>query len=164
MSKNLLVLKKPLLKRRKFLSGAAAAGTLATIDSVAGPVRAMAIDLSPAQTAEASVATAQRGRAGANLGNVCVEDFTDLVGQTFRLRQQGGSVTRTRLIEATASAHPGAPRGRAQQFSLVFDVPAGLERVQGDYRINHPRVGNLDVFMVPVDLPSKHNRLQALFA
>lgn len=161
--KNQLVLNKGLLKRRKFISSTAAAGTLVTLGTAVGPLQAVAKELESSGL-DLGVRSSSPSYTGTDLSKICVDQFADLVGQSFRLRPAGGAVTRAKLIEVTASQLPRSPRNPQPQFSLVFDVPPGLERAQGHYRIRHPRVGTLELFMVPVDLPSKHSRLEAVFA
>jgi hypothetical protein len=34
---------------------------------------------------------------------------------------------------------------------------------QGQYSISHPRIGTMDLFMVPVDLPEAKVKLEAVF-
>lgn len=161
--KKQLVLSKRLLKRRKFMSSTAAAGTLVTLGATAGPLQAFAKELE-ASASGISLTAATRRYAGTDLSKVCPQQFADLIGQSFRLRPQSGGSTRAKLIEVTVSHLTRGPRSHEPQFSLVFDIPRRLERRQGHYRIRHPRAGTLEVFMVPVDLPSRHSRLEAVFA
>lgn len=151
------------LRRRKFVSKTAAAGALVTLGTVTGPLGAAAkhLTVSPEHNGRAKPSVRYRG---ADLRKISVEHFADLIGQNFRLRPEAGATTRARLIEVNASPRMRGAKLQRQPFSLVFDVPQGLERVQGHYRIRHPRVGTLDVLMVPVDLPSRHSRLEAVFA
>lgn len=141
-------------KRRDFLSGVAGAGSLFLLGAAAGPVHAAGWVIAGADPV--------RKRPRVRVDNATVEDFSDVLGETFRLRQEDGCRAGAKLIEATALDTSGETR-RRRQFSIVFDVPDRLALVQGQYRISHPRVGDMELFMVPVDLPARHNRLQAVF-
>jgi hypothetical protein len=77
---------------------------------------------------------------------------------------EDGTKVRARLIETNSAAVRRAPRFRREYFSIILDVPRDVALVQGRYRLSHPQIGSMDLFMVPVDLPTKHNRLEAIFA
>ncbi len=146
---------KQTLKRREFLIPMIAVGTGVLLHAIAGPIHVVA------QTVAGKEPLG--GGRPVRLNTTTLEDFSDLVGQTFRLRQQHGSMVNTRLIEATRLTAKGKKR-RRQPFSLVFDVPDGIELTQGQYGIRHRRLGALELFMVPVDLPARYNRLEAIVA
>lgn len=148
---------KKLLKRRNFLSRTAAVGGMAIVGASAGPARAAR------SLAQDSPGANPQSR-GLWQGNATVEDFSGLVGERFNMRTEEGRASRITLIEASAPQVRRALRFRREQFSLVFDVPAEIELVQGSYRVSHPHIGTMDLFMVPVDLPGKFNRLEAIFA
>ena len=97
-------------------------------------------------------------------GNATVNDFSSLVGQRFGLRTEDGVSSYATLIEASSPKTRQALRFRREHFSIVFDIPGNVELVQGSYRVSHPQIGTMDLFMVPVDLPAVHNRLEAIFA
>jgi len=148
---------KRLHRRRNFLSKSAAVGGIAMLGASAGPVQAArALDkFSPVRS--------PGGNSFISNGNARVDDFSGLLGESFSLLTEDGTATRAKLIEAITPKTRRAPRFRREHFSVVFDVPADVELVQGHYRISHPRLGTLDLFMVPVDLPQKFNRLEAVF-
>jgi hypothetical protein len=99
----------------------------------------------------------------ARLDHLDFDDFSPLRGQAFRLQSKSGLVGHTAwLIEAERLAIPGRRSGRAP-FSLVFDVPNRRGLLQGTYVITHPRLGVVELFLVAVDRPDDHGRLQAIF-
>jgi hypothetical protein len=77
--------------------------------------------------------------------------FTRHVGDVFRLAVGETTTIEARLIEATPSSAASAspPIGRRVPFSLVFRG-AGSPLPQRIYRLEHPELGALDVFLVPI--------------
>lgn len=158
MSKALKPSNKKFQKRRSFLSRTAAVGGMAMLGASVGPVQAaktLTRDSSPGASLD-NKAIWQ--------GNATVNDFSGLVGKRFRLRTEDGIESHAKLIETNSPKTRRAPRFRREHFSIVFDVPGSVELVHGHYRISHPQIGSMDLFMVPVDLPEKFNRLEAVFA
>lgn len=135
--------------RRSFLARSAAVGGMVILGASAGPVQA--------------AKKLTRDKKVIRVGNVTVNDFSGLLGKRFKLRMEDGTNSRAKLIEANTPRTRRAPRFRREYFSIVFDVPRGVDLVQGRYRIKHPKIGSMDLFMVPVDLPGKFNRLEAVF-
>ena len=157
MLKALKSTNKKLLKRRNFLSRTAAVGGMVIVGASVGPVQAaktLTRDSSPGTTPENQAIWP---------GNATVNDFSSLLGKRFRLRTEDGTKSHAKLIEASSPKTRRALRFRREQYSIVFDVPDSVELVQGRYRISHPQIGSMDLFMVPVDLPEKFNRLEAVF-
>lgn len=148
---------KKFMKRRNFLSRTAAVGGMTVLGASIGPVQA-----AKSLTRKDSTGASAPDKA-IWVGNVTVNDFSRLVGKRFRLRGEDGNTTHAKLIEASAATPRRALRFRREHYSIVFDVPANVKLVQGRYRISHPQIGSMELFMVPVDLPEKHNRLEAVF-
>ena len=147
---------KKLQRRRNFLSRSAAVGGMAILGVSVGPVqaaKALTIDSPGASPDNKAIWP----------GNATVNDFSKLLGKRFRLRTEDGATSYAKLIEANSPKTRRALRFRREHYSIVFDVPNSIELVQGQYRISHPQIGSMDLFMVPVDLPEKHNRLEAVF-
>jgi hypothetical protein len=140
------------LKRRHFLSNTVALGGVALLSTSTGAAYAVGT------TTESNDAFRKL-----QPNNATVNDFTDLVGQKFSLQVEGGLSVRAKLIEANSPQTRHALRFRRAHFSIVFDVPVGQELIQGQYQLSHPRIGSMDLFMSPVDLPEKYNRLEAVF-
>ena len=82
-----------------------------------------------------------------------ITTFAERVGDVFRLAIDEKTTVDARLIAATPSALAAAsppPNGRRTPFSLVFRGPAGGALPQRIYRLEHPELGSLDVFLVPI--------------
>ena len=148
--------KKTILKRRDFLSRTASVGGMVLLSASVAPVHAL-------ETATNSLSPVRACKT-VRPGNATVKDFSALVGQRFRLQAEGGTIVRAKLIESNAPKTHRGLRFRREPFSIIFDVPDGLELVQGRYRLSHPQITSIELFMVPVDLPAKHNRLEAIFS
>ena len=147
---------KKLQRRRNFLSRTAAVGGIAILGASAGPVQA-------AKTLTRDSPGASSENKAIWIGNATVNDFSRLLGKRFRLRTEDGTTSYAKLIEANPPKTRRALRFRREHYSVVFDVPDRVELAQGQYRISHPKIGSMDLFMVPVDLPEKYNRLEAVF-
>ena len=80
-----------------------------------------------------------------------LEDFTSLLGRTFRLGGESGEVTTARLVEA--AGHGPAPKaGFRRPFALLFELPGGGRLPQGVYRVSVAGVGVVPMLLVPVDM------------
>ena len=97
------------------------------------------------------------------------DDFAPLVGTTLRMESPGGSPVELVLVEATEEgpARAGAPSGLPPRapFSLLFlgpKVPVFSQRI---YPVEHPTLGWLELFLVPIGPdPSGGIRYQAIFS
>ena len=79
--------------------------------------------------------------------------FARHVGDVFRIAVDETTTIEARLIEATPSSAALAsppPNGRRAPFSLVFRGPGSPPLPQRIYRLEHPELGALDVFLVPI--------------
>ena len=157
MLKNQPLPEKTVIKRRDFLSRTAKLGGMLVLCAPSVPVNAAG------KTIDALL-NPVHGQTPIRPNDVTVEDFSELVGQRFHLRSEEGMVAHAELIETHSPQIRRALRFRREHFSVVFDVPDGSELFQGRYNLSHPRIGTMELFMVPVDLPVKHRRLEAVFS
>jgi hypothetical protein len=91
-------------------------------------------------------------------------DFVGHVGEEFELADIGLVLT---LAEATESSEPGAsdPEGRTRnQFSLVFTGPLAPAMEQSTVSLEHPDLGELHLFLVPLGPRGDAMRYEAAFA
>jgi len=93
--------------------------------------------------------------------------FTPLLGERFVLRSgeadEAGAAHPTALIEARA-LEAGIPRGLSRQpFSLTFEGPAAPVLPQCIYRLEHPALEPLDLFLVPIGQSPGGVRYEAVF-
>jgi hypothetical protein len=95
------------------------------------------------------------------------DDFADRVGEEFRLRLPDSRDVTLVLTEATEGSAPGgtSPDGATrQQFSLMFRVPSGDQLSQGTWQLEHAEMGELALFLVPVQPDTEGPRYEAAFA
>jgi Domain of unknown function (DUF6916) len=83
------------------------------------------------------------------------ESFAPHVGSEFRLPVDGGAPVALTLIEAT-SLGPGRAGGTGRApFSVVFRGPRTPVLPQRIHRLEHDRLGALEMFIVPIG-PDAH--------
>jgi hypothetical protein len=81
------------------------------------------------------------------LDRLSLEDFLPLVGTDVEVTAFGRK-TQLRVREAAAIKSP-SPRA-SMPFHLVLVAPSTWRLPQGLYRIAHPRLGELELFTVPI--------------
>lgn len=89
--------------------------------------------------------------------------FEELVGTCFRIELGEGGVLELELSEVQRhEAHPGP---RAEPFSALFHSPAEAKRYlpQRIYRLEHEKLGALELFLVPLGPDAKGMRYEAVF-
>ena len=91
-----------------------------------------------------------------DLETLTVEDFAPLEGDGFRLAPADAPAFDVTLVEVRAITRE--PGGRAP-FSLVFQGGPTPPLPQRIHRVEHPDLGALDVFLVPVGA----DRYEAVF-
>jgi hypothetical protein len=96
------------------------------------------------------------------LDQVTADTFKPCVGDVFQLHLSESERVPVRLI--AADELPGSHASGRTPFSLLFRTPGGLWTPQGTYRVEHGRIGALDVFLVPVTPDADGPRLEAVFA
>jgi hypothetical protein len=98
----------------------------------------------------------------ADLASLTADDFAAHSGSRYLLRFAGGAEPISlELVEITAGG-PGPRRG-GRPFSLVFRGPRSPSLPQAQYRLEHPAMGELDVFLVPIALDPQGLSYEAVF-
>ena len=143
-------------RRRDFLSRTAAVEGMAILGASVGLVQATKT------LTKDSPGTSPKNKA-IWPGNATANDFSRLTDKRFRLRSEDRTTSYATLVEANSIKIRHALRFRREHFSIVFDIPGSVELVQGRYRISHPQIGSRGLFMAPIELPEKYNRLEAVF-
>jgi hypothetical protein len=91
-----------------------------------------------------------------------VETFQALLHDGFRLRPGDGSALTLRLTEATSAGGGSATATRAP-FSILFQGPAQPVLVQRIYLLDHPALGEFELFLVPLAADGGGTTYQAVF-
>jgi hypothetical protein len=77
------------------------------------------------------------------------EDFTDKVGDTFAISEEGVPALALTLKEANALNPAWGLEGVRPPFSLKFLAADPQVLPQRLYRLQHPRLGEVAIFLVP---------------
>jgi hypothetical protein len=94
-----------------------------------------------------------------DLAALRIDDFTPHLDATFDMQTAGGVVALK-----LAKVDPAGDSGRAGgAFSLIFVAPKGPWLPQGVYPVQHPTLGTLEIFLVPIGPASGGNGHQAVF-
>lgn len=94
------------------------------------------------------------------LASLTREDFASRIGEVFALRGEDGELS-LRLTEAKPlAARAGAGR---EPFALLFQGPVAPRLAQGIQPLEHPQLGRLEIFLVPVGADEEGARYEAVF-
>lgn len=88
--------------------------------------------------------------------------FQPLVGQTFGVDITGESSLQLTLTEANLGPWQ-PPEGSPSAFELIFQGPTDPSLPQATYRLTHPELDPLDIFIVPIGKSGKVTTYQAVF-
>src|SRR5208337_1671335 len=87
------------------------------------------------------------------LDQLTVTDFVAHVNTSFRVLLESGDVLDLELIEAKTigeNPRPVSPGIRQHAFSLIFRGPRDRLLPQRIYPVEHPALGVLEIFLVPL--------------
>lgn len=90
------------------------------------------------------------------------EDFADKVGETFSINEPDMPAIPLSLTEAQALKPSGLP-GVRPPFSLLFVARETRVLPQRLYRLEHGKLGDMTIFLVPVGKDEQGVRYQAVF-
>ena len=93
-------------------------------------------------------------------GDLAAGDFEALVGDEFVLTIEAGELTLT-LSSVRRSGRGGDGR---EPFAVLFNGPAEPVLAQATRRLAHPRLGELEIFLVPVGRDEAGCAYEAVFA
>jgi len=78
------------------------------------------------------------------------DSFQEHVGSRFRLQIEGQEPLELELFEISRYEDNPDYAARKQPFSLLFLGPARPILPQGIYPVEHPGVGRMEIFLVPI--------------
>ena len=96
------------------------------------------------------------------LEKLTASDFSPLLEQKFQIKLAGNTTLVVQLTEVTISKNIDERNGR-QSFSIVFRGPRDLEMTQGMYPVSHEKLGEFNLFMVPIGPDEKGLCYEAVF-
>lgn len=94
-----------------------------------------------------------------DLAGLRIGDFAPHLGAVFEMPSAGGAVS-LKLSQVTPAGESGRDGGA---FSLLFIAPKGPWLQQAIYPLEHPALGTMEVFLVPIGPLSDGNGYQAIF-
>jgi hypothetical protein len=97
--------------------------------------------------------------ATADLGALRIDDFTPHLDAIFD-GQTAAAVVPLKLVKVDPAGASGRAGGA---FSLIFVAPKGPWLPQAVYPVQHPTLGTLEIFLVPVGPAQGGNGYQAIF-
>lgn len=98
------------------------------------------------------------------LESLSLERFEPHVGSTFVLDPDGDRVELTLVEASSTDPHETAPDGPGRRaFSLLFRGPSGLVVEQQIWTLDHPQLGRLGLFLVPMQPDAEGSYLEAVF-
>jgi hypothetical protein len=92
-----------------------------------------------------------------------VSVFVGLKNSTFLMRLPDGSTDELQLVEVDDLGHRDTPVGALSNYVLRFLARTQAVRPQAIYRLEHPALGAMDVFLVPVGRGAEGVRYEAVF-
>jgi hypothetical protein len=95
----------------------------------------------------------------ADLAALKIDDFTPHLDAVFQMQAAGEAVP-LKLMKADPAGNSGRAGGA---FSLIFVAPKGPFLPQAIYPVTHPKLGVMEIFLVPVGPMQGGNGYQAIF-
>ncbi len=99
------------------------------------------------------------------LDELTIADFSEHVGQVFRVEIAGAGPISLELASVTGVSPSSSPNPkRRQPFSLLFlGPPSDHYLPQHTYRLEHAQIGALDIFLVPIGPLDQRMQYEAIF-
>jgi hypothetical protein len=95
-------------------------------------------------------------------GEFALDSFRGHVDEPFRLVAGQDLQLALRLVEAESLGEPHSP-GFRPPFSLIFSGPREPIVPQGTYPLHHETLGELELFLVPLQPDAAGARYQSIF-
>ncbi len=100
------------------------------------------------------------------LATIALADFADRLGEKFQLQAGPGAAVEVTLASASSlgfNPRAGGAKADRESFSVMLHAPKTWKLPQGTYRLVHPDLGALDLFLVPLGPDEQAMRLEAIF-
>jgi hypothetical protein len=94
------------------------------------------------------------------LDKVRCEEFGDCLNENFTVAAQSSG-----FILKLSEVRPLGPRSGTDRepFSVTFLGPGGLRLPQAIYKLNHPRLGEMEIFLVQIAADRDSSSFEAVF-
>ena len=87
------------------------------------------------------------------------DSFAEVIGSSFKLRSENGIMADLTLIEVSELR----TRFPLTSFSTIFLAPESYRLEQGLYYLGHEKLGDMQLFLVPVGAENGQLQLEAVF-
>ena len=99
-----------------------------------------------------------------SLGELALSHFVPYLGTAFSCQEDGAAGAVLVLESASSLLRSGGKVFGREPFSLVFTGPRDVCLAQGVYALQHPELGPLEIFLVPVGSDATSRRYEAIFS
>ena|SRR5437762_1311066 len=92
--------------------------------------------------------------------------FSECLGTKFRIHPESGHALEVELIQALplpSQSARGQQQGKREPFCLVFRGPEECLLPQKIYKMEHAKLGTLELFLVPIGPDQEGQRFEAIF-
>jgi hypothetical protein len=96
-----------------------------------------------------------------DLATVTCGEFVAFLDQDFEIVFSDGTLP-VKLIEVKKWG-PDQPPNIRQPFALMFRLERALRLPQGIYKMRHPQLGEMEIFLVQVGADANSSTLEAVF-
>lgn len=97
------------------------------------------------------------------LERLTIQEFASHQNEDFVLDlENAGQTLKIKLIEVSEIGTP-KPQEKRRAFSLVFLGSSDRPLIQKIYHLSHPKMGDLDIFLVPIGPNQKGLQYEAVF-
>ena len=90
-------------------------------------------------------------------------DFAKHVNTNFRIELESLPSVELKLIAVTPRASEPHEQAGMERFSVLFSGPGDVFVPQQTYRVTHPEMGELEIFLVPLGKESDGFRYEAVY-
>ena len=98
-----------------------------------------------------------------DLSELTVDDFSNRIGDEFRIRTDDEGTVNLELVSAEEMAQAGQADRTDSAYSVLFRGSLNNMLDQGTYELEHPDMGVLPLFIVPVRQDEKGFYYEAVF-
>lgn len=91
------------------------------------------------------------------------KEFSQHLNTKFRARLEDGSGVELELVEVKGYLSKPEEQNGMERFSAFFEGPADTQLTQKTYTLVHDRMGEFEIFLVPIGGPTPDKRYEAVF-
>ncbi len=90
-------------------------------------------------------------------------NFAQHLNTNFRVELESSQAVELKLIAVTPRAVEAHEEAGMERFSVTFAGPADVLLPQQIYRVTHPEMGELEIFLVPIGKEADGFRYEAVY-